>query len=69
MGLGKKHQGIPTFPHIPVNTLTLGLGYKPTKQEIVQKARQAREKVLARKEGRELPQKKLTICTMNVTWV
>ncbi|KAH7859889.1 hypothetical protein Vadar_006732 [Vaccinium darrowii] len=69
MGLGKRHQGIPSFPDIPVNKCTFGLRYKHTEQEILQKVREAREKALARKEGRELPAKRMKIPLMNGRWV
>ena len=49
---------------------TFGLGYKPTKEDHAQKAKEAREKALAKKEGRPIPMKKVRIPpTMNGYWI
>ena len=70
LGLGRNHQGIATFPSIPTQHYSFGLGYKPTREDYAQKAKEAREKALAKKEGRPIPMKKVKIPpTMNGYWI
>ena len=58
LGLGHNYQGIAKFPNIPTQHYSFGLGYKPTKEDYAQKAKEAHEKALAKKEGRLVPMKK-----------
>ena len=51
LGLGRNLQGLPRFPDFPDNQHTFGLGYKPTPEDLREKARQARDKAAARKNG------------------
>ena len=70
LGLGRNHQGIAKFPNIPMQHYSFGLGYKPTKENYTQKAKEAREKALAKKEGRPIWMKKVKIPpTMNGYWI
>ena len=70
LGLGRNHQGIAKFPNIPTQHHSFGLGYKPTKEDYAQKAKKAREKALAKKEGRHVPMKKVKIPpTTNGYWI
>ena len=70
LGLGRNHQAIAKFPNIPVQHYSFGLGYKPTREDYVQKAKEAREKALAKKEGRPILMKKVKIPpTMNSYWI
>ena len=57
LGLGRNHQGIAKFLNILVQHYSFGLGYKPTKEDYAQKAKEAHEKALAKKEGRPVPMK------------
>ena len=54
LGLGHNLQGIAKFPNIPTQYHSFGLSYKPTKEDYAQKAKEAREKALAKKEGRPI---------------
>ena len=68
--MGHNHQGIAKFPNIPKQDYSFGLGYKPTKEDYAQKAKEAHEKALAEKEGRHVPMKKVKILpTMNGYWI
>ena len=58
LGLDHNHQGIAEFPNIPTQHYSFRLGYKPTKEDYAQKAKEAREKALAKKEWRPIPMKK-----------
>ena len=58
LGLGRNHQGIATFLSIPTQHYSFGLGYKPTREDYAQKAKEAREKALAKKEGETHPYEK-----------
>ena len=70
LGLSSKYQGIAKFSNIPVQYYTFGLGYKPTEEDYTRKAKNAREKALAKKEGRPIPMTKVKIPpTMNGYWI
>ena len=70
LGLGRNHQGIAKFSNIPTQHYSFGLGYKPTKENYAQKAKEAHEKALAKKEGRLTPMKKVKILpTTNSYWI
>ncbi|KAH7851894.1 hypothetical protein Vadar_018041 [Vaccinium darrowii] len=52
MGLGKRHQGIPSFLDIPVNKFTFGFGYKPTEQVIFTESEGSQGESISQKRGK-----------------